>query len=80
MHCKVTGIRNSSRAEETCVIISLRQLIEGFHSFMIGTQLDAVWACINVTDDKNSRCTRKIMEYALLSELKKLVSLSHQGR
>ena len=44
---------------------------------MIGTQLDAVWACINVTDDKNSRCTRKIMEYALLTELKKLVSFSH---
>ena len=50
---------------------------DSFRSRMIGTQLDAVWACIKITADKNSRCTRKIMEYALLTELKKLVSFSH---
>ena len=50
----IEGIRSSNKAEEACVIISSRQVIERFHSCMIGTQLDAVWACISITAEKDS--------------------------
>ena len=55
-----------------------RQVIDGLKSPMIETQLDAVWCCINITADTNSRYTAKLLEYGVLSELKRLVSSAHK--
>ena len=77
MHLKATGIRTSSGAEETCVIFSLRQVIERFHSCMIDRKLDAVWACISITADENSRDRRSVLEYTRVAQVKNLVIFSH---